>query len=45
MHCYGLSCRDQYLAMAFADLTLYHMGYRGRVARSTLADANHAHDW
>ena len=57
------SCRDQYLAMAFAQLTyreslrdieaclramsgkLYHMGFRGRVARSTLADANDAHDW
>src|SRR5204863_3113283 len=24
---------------------LYHMGFRGRVARSTLADANEAHDW
>lgn len=59
----GFSCRDQYLAMAFAQLTyreslrdieaclramsskLYHMGFRGRVARSTLADANDAHDW
>src|SRR5437762_14245305 len=51
----GFSCWDQYLAMAFAQLTyrdglrdieaclrplrgkLYHMGFRGRVARSTLA--------
>ena len=59
----GFSCWDQYLAMAFAQLTyrdslrdieaclrslggkLYHMGFRGRVARSTLADANDAHDW
>jgi hypothetical protein len=24
---------------------LYHMGFRGRVARSTLADANDSHDW
>lgn len=24
---------------------LYHMGIRGRVRKSTLADANHAHDW
>ena len=24
---------------------LYHMGFRGRVARSTLADANESHDW
>ena len=62
-HGRGFSCRDQNLAMAFAQLTyreslrdieaclramsgkLYHMGFRGRVARSTLADANDAHDW
>jgi hypothetical protein len=24
---------------------LYHMGFRGRITRSTLADANEAHDW
>src|SRR6266540_2862035 len=24
---------------------LYHMGFRGQVARSTLADANESHDW
>ena len=59
----GFSSWDQYLAMAFAQLTyrdglrdieaclralgskLYHLGFRGRVARSTLADANEAHDW
>ena len=52
------SCRDQFLAMAFAQLTyreslrdietclrsvqpkLYHMGFRGPIARSTMADAN-----
>ena len=57
------SCWDQYLAMAFAQLTyreglrdieaclrsmsgkLYHMGFRSRVARSTLADANELRDW
>src|SRR5437879_8733566 len=57
------SCWDQYLAMAFAQLTyreslrdieaclrsmqgkLYHMGFRGNVARSTLADANESRDW
>jgi hypothetical protein len=62
-HHRDFSCRDQFLAMAFAQLTyreslrdieaclgsmrgkLYHMGFRGRVARSTLADANEAHDW
>jgi hypothetical protein len=59
----GFSCWDQYLAMAFAQLTyreslrdieaclrsmsdkLYHMGFRGKVSRSTLADANEGHDW
>src|SRR3974390_1766043 len=59
----NLSCWDQYLAMAFAQLTyreslrdieaclrsvggkLYHMGFRGKVARSTLADANETRDW
>src|ERR1700730_1829652 len=62
-HLKNLSCWDQYLAMAFAQLTyreslrdieaclgsigskLYHMGFRGKVARSTLADANEARDW
>jgi len=24
---------------------LYHMGFRGKVSRSTLADANESHDW
>jgi hypothetical protein len=59
----GFSCRDQFLCMAFAQLTfreslrdietclraverkLYHAGFRGKVSRSTLADANRAHDW
>ena len=59
----NMSCWDQYLAMAFAQLTyreslrdieaclrsvggkLYHMGFRGKVARSTLADANESRDW
>ncbi len=59
----SLSCWDQYLAMAFAQLTyreslrdieaclrsmsgkLYHMGFRSKVPRSTLADANETHDW
>src|ERR1022692_3833797 len=58
-----LSYWDQYLAMAFAQLTyreslrdieaclrsvtgkLYHLGFRGTVARSTLADANETRDW
>jgi hypothetical protein len=59
----GFSCWEQYLTMAFAQLTyreslrdieaclraisgkLYHMGFRGKVARSTLADANESHNW
>jgi hypothetical protein len=59
----GFSCRDQFLAMAFAQLTgreslrdleiclravsdkLYHAGFRGAIARSTLADANRTRDW
>jgi hypothetical protein len=57
------SCRDQFLCMAYAQLTfreslrdveiclrshqskLYHAGFRSRVARSTLADANRVRDW
>jgi hypothetical protein len=57
------SCRDQFLCLAFAQLTfreslrdietclramgpkLYHAGFRGKISRSTLADANRAHDW
>jgi Domain of unknown function (DUF4372)/Transposase DDE domain len=59
----GFTCWDQYLAMAFAQLTyreslrdieaclrslqgkLYHLGFRGKVARSTLSDANESRDW
>ena len=59
----SLSCRDQFLSMAFAPMTfreslrdtvdclearsnaLYHMGLRGPVRRSTLADANEQRDW
>src|SRR6266568_1632053 len=59
----NLSCWDQFLSMAFAQLTyreslrdieaclgsvgskLYHMGFRSKVARSTLADANELRDW
>lgn len=57
------SCFDQFLCMAFAQLTgreslreievclrahqakLFHLGFRSRVARSTLADANELRDW
>lgn len=59
----SFSCMDQFLCLAFAQLTyreslrdiecclrshlsrLYHMGIRGAVARSTLADANEHRDW
>ena len=59
----SFSCWDQFLSMAFAQLTyreslrdieaclrsmsgkLYHMGFRGKVARSTLADSNESRDW
>lgn len=57
------SCLDQFLCMAFAQVTyreslrdietclrsrqskLYHMGIRGKVSRTTLADANENRDW
>lgn len=59
----SFSCLDQFLCMAFAQLTyreslrdieaclraqapkLYHMGFRGRMARNTLAHANAVRDW
>lgn len=59
----NFSCSDQFLCMAFAQLTfreslrdieaclrslknkLYHLGIRGKVSRSTLADANNNRDW
>jgi len=61
--CRSFSCWDQFLCMAFAQLTyreslrdieaclrsfadkVYHMGIRGRLSRSTLADANRTRDW
>lgn len=57
------TCYDQFLTMAFAQLTyreslrdietclralnqkLYHAGFRGKVARNTLAKANEQRDW
>jgi len=57
------SCWEQFLSMAFAELTyreslrdieaclragqsrLYHMGFRGNIARNTLANANMMRDW
>jgi hypothetical protein len=59
----SFSCLDQFLCMAFAQLTyreslrdietclrsmqnkVYHMGIRGTIAKSTLADANETRDW
>lgn len=59
----SFTCLDQYLCMAFAQLTyreslrdieaclraqqqkLYHMGIRGTVAKSNLADANEQRSW
>jgi len=59
----SFSCMDQFLSMAFAQLTyreslrdieaclrsmqkkLYHMGFRGKVARNTLAHANENRNW
>ncbi len=59
----SFSCWDQFLCMAFAQLTyreslrdieaclrsaqrnLYHMGFRGKVSRNTLAHANEVRDW
>jgi hypothetical protein len=59
----SFSCWDQFLSMAFAQLTyreslrdiqaclrvaqnkLYHMGFRGKISRNTLANANQVRDW
>lgn len=59
----SFSCLDQFLCMAFAQLTyreslrdieaclrsmgnkLYHMGIRGKISKSTLADANENRNW
>jgi hypothetical protein len=57
------TCHDQFLCMAFAQLTfreslrdieacfrsqqskIFHLGIRGKISRSTLADANACRDW
>ena len=59
----SFSCRDQYLCMAFAQLTwreslrdietclrahqpkLFHMGFRSKISKSTLGDANAVRAW
>jgi Domain of unknown function (DUF4372)/Transposase DDE domain len=42
---YRESLRDIEACLRSSPDKLYHMGIRGRVARSTLADANERHDW
>ncbi len=42
---YRESLRDIEACLGAMRGKLYHMGFRGRVARSTLAGANDAHDW
>ena len=42
---YRESLRDIEACLRSMGGKLYHMGFRSRVARSTLADANETHDW
>src|SRR5271155_2345454 len=42
---YRESLRDIEACLGSISGKLYHMGFRGKVARSNLADANEAHDW
>src|SRR5450631_786915 len=42
---YRESLRDIEACLRSMSGKLHHMGLRGRVARSTLADANETHDW
>jgi hypothetical protein len=42
---YRESLRDIEACLRSMSSKLYHMGFRGRVARTTLADANECHDW
>jgi transposase len=37
--------RDIEACLRSVEHKLYHMGFRGKVSRSTLADSNEAHDW
>jgi transposase len=39
------SLRDIETCLRAAGPKLYHAGFRGKVSRSTLADANRTHDW
>jgi transposase len=42
---YRESLRDIEACLGSMGAKLYHMGFRSRIARSTLADANETHDW
>jgi hypothetical protein len=42
---YRESLRDIEACLRSISGKLYHMGFRGKVARTNLADANEAHDW
>ncbi len=42
---YRESLRDIEACLGSVGGKLYHMGFRGKVARSTLADANESRDW
>ena len=42
---YRESLRDIEACLESMSGKLYHMGFRSRIARSTLADANETHDW
>ena len=42
---YRESLRDIEACLRSMNGKLYHMGFRSRIARSTLADANETHDW
>jgi hypothetical protein len=42
---YREGLRDIEACLRSLDAKLYHMGFRGKVARSTLADANESRDW
>ena len=42
---YRESLRDIEACLGSVSAKLYHMGFRGKVARSTLADANESRDW
>jgi len=42
---YRESLRDIEACLRSMSSKLYHMGFRSRIARSTLADANETHDW